>query len=305
VSYGLGAETDNLPAFVVMTSGDQGPEAGASIWSNGFLPSRHRGVAFLPTNDPIPYLSRPAGITGSMDALTLHSLRRLNAAAYERTGDIEIASRMASYEMAFRLQSSAPELLELSDETQATQDMYGLNDGATRKYGRNCLLARRMIERGVRFVMLADSSWDGHSYLKRNHDQHCQATDRPVAALLTDLKRRGLLDNTLVIWGGEFGRTPMAERSLPHLGANTVGRDHHATGFSMWLAGGGSRAGHVVGATDELGLRAVENPVHIHDLQATILHLLGLDHESLTYRQVGREFRLTDVGGRVVPETLA
>ena len=298
MSYGLGAETDNLPAFVVMTSGDQGPEAGASIWSNGFLPSRHRGVAFLPTNDPIPYLSRPAGITGSMDALTLHSLRRLNAAAYERTGDIEIASRMASYEMAFRLQSSAPELLELSDETQATQDMYGLNDGATRKYGRNCLLARRMIERGVRFVMLADSSWDGHSYLKRNHDQHCQATDRPVAALLTDLKRRGLLDNTLVIWGGEFGRTPMVQD-------NDDGRDHHNRCFTMWLAGGGVKGGHVHGETDDFGFNVARDPVHVHDLNATLLHLLGIDHTRLTYRFQGRDFRLTDVHGRVVQDILA
>lgn len=304
VSYGLGSEADNLPAFVVLTSGFQGPEGGTNNWSAGFLPSEYRGVAFQSSGVAIPYLSNPPGVTDQMQHATVSMLQELNAERYSNTGDREIASRMASYELAFRMQASAPDLMDVSSEPQHIQDMYGLQDSATAKYGKHCLLARRMVERGVRFVTLADASWDGHTFLDDNHTQRCKETDQPVAALIKDLKQRGMLDDTLVVWGGEFGRTPMAERSKPTV-KNSVGRDHHADGFSMWLAGGGIKGGQVIGSTDELGLGVAERPVHLHDLQATILHCLGMNHKMLTYRHLGRDFRLTDVAGDVVAEALA
>ena len=239
-----------------------------------------------------------------MQAASVRTLALMNEERYGTTGDAEIASRIQSYELAFRMQMAAPDLMDISNEPRHIQQMYGIDQDATRKYGTHCLLARRMIERGVRFVMLADASWDGHTFLDENHTQRCRETDQPAAALIRDLKQRGLLDETLIIWGGEFGRTPMAEFSKPTV-ENSVGRDHHGDGFTMWLAGGGVRSGHVVGRTDELGLKVVEDPVHVHDLQATILHLLGLDHLRLTYRHSGRDFRLTDIAGKVVPQILA
>ena len=302
-TYGLGCETQNLPAFVVMTSGFQGPEGGSSNWANGFLSSSYRGVALQSTGDSIPYLSSPPGVTPQMQAASVKTLGLLNAERFGSTGDTEIASRMESYELAFRMQMAAPDLMNISDEPDHVQKMYGIDQDSTRKYGTHCLLARRMIERGVRFVMLADASWDGHTFLDENHTQRCRETDQPAAALIRDLKQRGMLEETLIVWGGECGRTPMAEFSKPTV-KDSVGRDHHADGFSMWLAGGGVRSGHVVGKTDELGLKVVEDPVHIHDLQATILHLLGLDHLRLTFRHSGRDFRLTDVGGNVVQQVL-
>jgi hypothetical protein len=304
VSYGLGSESESLPAFVVLTSGFQGPEGGTSNWSSGFLPSEHRGVAFQSKGTPIPYLSNPPGISNRMQHTTLAALQGLNAERFTTTGDREIVSRMASYELAFQMQASAPELMDVSAEPKHMQESYGLLDPATAKYGKHCLLARRMVERGVRFVMLADASWDGHTFLDDNHTKRCKETDQPVATLIKDLKQRGLLEDTLVVWGGEFGRTPMAERSKAGV-KNSVGRDHHSNGFSMWLAGGGIKGGQVIGTTDELGLGVAERPVHLHDLQATILHCLGLNHEMLTHRHMGRDFRLTDVAGTLIPEALA
>jgi len=302
VTYGLGSAARNLPGFVVMTSGDQGPEGGTNCWSNGFLPSSHRGVPFRLAGDALPYLSSPPGVTEGMQQATVAAVRGLNSQRQLHTGDSEISARIESYELAFRMQMSAPELLDISSEPRHIQQMYGLEENITRTYGTQCLLARRMVERGVRFVMLANSTWDSHSFLDRNHTQRCGETDRPVAALIRDLAQRDLLNETLVVWGGEFGRTPMAEHSRPEPAA--VGRDHHADGFSVWLAGGGVKAGHVHGSTDELGLHAAESPVHVHDLQATILHCLGLDHERLTFRHSGRDFRLTDVAGQVVHDIL-
>jgi uncharacterized protein (DUF1501 family) len=220
------------------------------------------------------------------------------------TGDVEIASKIFSYELAFRMQMAAPELLDFSKETPATLEMYGVNEEATRAYGTNCLLARRMVERGVRFVMLMHASWDHHSEINKGLPRLCRATDQPAAALVRDLRQRGLLDSTLVVWAGEFGRTPMSELRRPDE-ADNAGRDHHADGFTIWMAGGGVKPGTVIGKTDELGLKIVEDPVHVHDLQATVLHLLGLDHTRLTYRHMGRDFRLTDVSGEVVKKALA
>ena len=301
LTYGLGSESQDLPGFVVLSSG-RGASGGSSNFSSGFLPSTYAGVPFRKSGDPILYLSNPQGVSRESQRLSLATLRRLNEENLERTGDSQIASRMANYELAFRMQASAPELLDFSDEPQATKDSYGIGQEPTNAYGTNCLMARRMVERGVRVVMLIHASWDDHTNLDEGLKKNCDITDRPVAALLKDLKRTGVLDETLVVWGGEFGRTSLGQ--LKHVG-DKVGRDHHPDGFSMWLAGGGIQGGQVVGATDELALKAVRDPVHVHDLQATILHLMGLDHERLTYRHMGRDFRLTDVSGRVVKRMLA
>ncbi len=301
LTYGLGSESQDLPGFVVLSSG-RGASGGSSNFSSGFLPSTYAGVPLRRSGDPILYLSNPDGVSRQSQQLSIETLRRLNEENLERSGDRQIASRMASYELAFRMQASAPELLDFADEPQATKDLYGIGQEPTHAYGTNCLLARRMVERGVRVVMLTHASWDDHTNLDEGLRKNCETTDRPVAALLEDLKRRGLLDETLVAWGGEFGRTSLGQ--LKHVG-DKVGRDHHPNGFSMWLAGGGIRGGQVVGSTDELALAAAEDPVHVHDLQATILHLMGLDHERLTYRHQGRDFRLTDVSGRVVSKLLA
>ncbi len=301
VLYGLGAESQELPAFVVMSTG-AGISGGAALWSSGFLPTLYTGVRFRNHGDPILNVSSPAGFDSRLQEESLALIRQLNQRRLAVEGDPEIATRIASYEMAFRLQTSAPELMDLSRETQETLDLYGC-DPDKPNFARACLLARRMLERGVRFINIYHEGWDAHSDVAGNVKRNCEATDQASAALVADLQQRGMLDDTLVIWGGEFGRTPMVETN-PALG-RALGRDHHPQAFSMWMAGGGIRAGMTYGATDEAGFHITENPVHIHDLQATILHCLGFDHERLTYHHAGRDFRLTDVHGRVVREILA
>lgn len=300
VLYGLGSESQSLPGFVVLTSG-RGTSGGASNFASGFLPSHYQGTVFRNSGDPVLYLSNPPGITKQSQRLALDLIGDLNKQRLAATADVEIASRMASYELAFRMQMAGPELLDFSKEDPKIREMYGIDseDADTRQFAQNCLLARRMVERGVRFVLMMDSSWDDHTELNRKLPKRCAKIDRPTAALLRDLKQRGLLDETLVVWGGEFGRTPMVEmRNTSDPG--DAGRDHNPNAFSMWLAGGGIRGGQVVGRTDELGLGIEEDPVHVHDLQATILDRLGFDHTRLTFRLSGRDFRLTDVGGRVI-----
>ena len=301
VSYGLGSESQDLPGFVVLSSG-KGTSGGSTNWSSGFMPSVYQGVPFRNQGDPILYLSNPGGMSREMQRERLDALRDLNQQHYLRTRDREIASRIASYELAFRMQAAAPQLIDFSDEPKHILDSYGVNDEPTRPFAVNCLLARRMVEQGVRCILLAHSSWDDHEQIDKRLKKNCAITDQPAAALLKDLKERGLLDSTLVVWGGEFGRTPLAQIIRENEGA---GRDHHPDCFSMWMAGGGVRGGQVIGKTDEFGLRIVEDKVHVHDLQATILHLLGLDHTRLTYRHMGRDFRLTDVAGEVVKKVLA
>jgi hypothetical protein len=303
VVYGLGSESQNLPGFVVLSSG-KGTSGGSNNWSSGFLPSSYEGVPFRSAGDPILYVSNPPGMSRDMQRLRLDSLGRLNQEHYQETGDAEIASRIQSYELAFRMQTASPELLDFSKEPQSVLDMYGVGKEPTNPYAVNCLLARRMVERGVRFVMLAHASWDDHQELNKRLSQNCKITDQPAAALVKDLKQRGLLESTLVVWGGEFGRTSIAELRRPEEAGN-AGRDHHPNGFTMWLAGGGVKPGLAYGKTDELGLTIAENKVHVHDLQATILHQLGLEHTKLTYRHMGRDFRLTDVGGSVVTSILS
>ncbi len=301
VLYGLGAETEELPAFVVMSTGS-GISGGSANWSSGFLPTIYSGVRFRNQGDPILDVSSPPGVDAALQRDSLDLIRRFNQRRLDVEGDPEIATRIASYEMAFRLQSSAPELTDLRNETRETLDLYGC-DPDKPSFARACLLARRMIERGVRFVNIYHEGWDAHSDVAGNVKNNCAATDQASAALVRDLKQRGLLDETLVIWGGEFGRTPMVE-SNPALG-RALGRDHHPQAFSMWMAGGGMKSGLTYGASDELGFHIAENPVHIHDLQATILHMLGFDHERLTFHLAGRDFRLTDVHGHVVHDILA
>lgn len=301
VSYGLGSESQSLPGFVVLSSG-AGADAGSGNWTSGFLPSHYQGVPFRGTGDPVLYLSSPAGVSAETQRARLDAIRDLNQSQFFKTGDLEIASRIASYELAFRMQSAAPELLDFSKESKSTLDMYGVDKEPTKPFATNCLLARRMVERGVRFVQLFHGTWDDHSNLNKNLKKNCDIVDQPTSALLKDLKQRGLLESTLVIWGGEFGRTPMVEsRSVAQ---NAEGRDHHPFAFSVWMAGGGIKGGQVVGKTDEFGLNIVEEKIHVHDLQATILHCLGLNHEKLTFRHQGRDFRLTDVTGNVVKNLL-
>ncbi len=302
-TYGLGSESKNLPGFVVLSSG-VGTSGGATNFSSGFLPSTYQGVLFRTGSDPILYLSNPKGVDNATQRAGLDALRDLNQAHVEETGDMEIASRIASYELAYRMQTAGPELLDFSKESKETLNMYGVNNETTRQFGTNCLLARRMVERGVRFVQLMHASWDQHTNLNKGLKKNCDITDQPTAALLKDLKQRGLLDSTLVVWGGEFGRTPMVEiRNTAD--PDNAGRDHHPVAYSMWLAGGGIKGGQVVGATDELGFKITEDKVHIHDLQATMMQCLGFDHTRLTYRYMGRDFRLTDVAGTVVKKMLA
>lgn len=305
VTYGLGSPSRNLPGFVVLLSQDTyGVDAGTALWSSGYLPASYRGVTFRAGPEPILHLSNPPGVTDAMQRARLDALRELNGLRLEKTGDLEIASRIEAYELAYRMQSTAPELVDLSRETLATRAMYGLEQEITRPFGSNCLLARRLVERGVRFVQLYHSNWDDHSDVNANVKVHTDRTDLPFAALIRDLKQRGLLDTTLVIWAGEFGRTPMHE---VRRGVNPghEGRDHHPFGFTVLLAGGGIKGGQVVGATDELGYHAVQDRMHVHDLQATFLHCLGLDHTKLTFRHQGRDFRLTDVHGQVMTKLLA
>src|SRR5215471_16814978 len=302
VLYGLGSESQNLPGFVVLGSG-VGTSGGTSNWSSGFLPSTYAGVVFRSAGDPVLYLSNPPGITREMQRAGLDALKDLNEEHYAQTGDVEIASRISSYELAFRMQMAGPELLDFSKESPETLAMYGVNDGPTKQFGTNCLLARRMVERGVRFVMLTHASWDDHTDLNRKLKTHTDACDKPSAALIKDLKQRGLLDETLVVWGGEFGRTPMCEIRNPR-DANNAGRDHHPLAYSLFLAGGGIKGGQVIGKTDDLCMNIVQDKVHVHDLQATILQCLGLDHTRLTFHHMGRDFRLTDVEGNVVKKML-
>jgi hypothetical protein len=304
VTYGLGSESQEMPGFVVLLSNSgKGIDGGSSNWSNGFLSSDYRGVTFRSSGDPVLHLSNPKGVDPVTQRARLDAIRDLNQAHYEQTHDREIASRIASYELAFRMQSAAPELLDFSKESAATLAMYGIDQEKTKPFGTNCLLARRMVERGVRFVQLYHSTWDDHSELNKNLKINCDMTDRPAAALIKDLKDRGLLDETLVVWGGEFGRTPMNEVRRGNT-PGKEGRDHHPYAFTMWMAGGGIQGGQIVGETDELGYHITKDPIHIHDLQATILHCLGLDHERLIYRFQGRDFRLTDVAGNVVEKLL-
>ena len=301
VTYGLGSESQDLPAFVVMSTG-AGISGGSANWSSGFLPSVYTGVRFRNSGDPILHVSNPKGVDAELQKDSLDVIRELNQQQLGVVGDPEIATRIASYEMASRLQSSAPDLMNLKSETKETLEMYGC-DPDKASFARACLLARRMIERGVRFINIYHEGWDAHSEVAENLKSNCKATDQAAAALIKDLKQRGLLNETLVIWGGEFGRTPMVESNVA-LGRK-LGRDHHPSAYTMWLAGGGIKPGITYGATDDLGFHVVENPVHTHDLQATILHCLGFDHERLTYTYQGRQFRLTDVHGHVVKDILA
>lgn len=302
VTYGIGSESDDLPGFVVLQSGPRGPRGGGVLWGSGFLPTAYQGVPFRNGPEPILDLATPEAVGPARQRDALDAVRDLNRARLDATGDPEIATRIASYEMAYRMQSSAPELMDLAGESAATLKLYGAEPGAA-SFANNCLLARRLVERGVRFVQLYHTSWDHHGGpgedLDESLDKVCKDVDQGSAALVADLKSRGLLDDTLVIWGGEFGRTPMGEIR------ERTGRNHHPDAYTIWLAGGGTKPGFHLGVTDEFGFSAVEDEVHIHDLQATILHLLGLEHTRLTYHFQGRDFRLTDVGGKVVTKLLA
>jgi hypothetical protein len=298
VTYGLGSESRDLPGFVVLNSGTKGPSGGNSNWGSGFLPTAYQGVQFRGSGEPVLYLSNPRGVDGGVQKDSLDTINRLNRLRLDAVGDPEIATRINSFEMAYRMQASAPELMDVSKEPRPVLDMYGAEPGKP-SFANNCLLARRLLERGVRFVQLFHEAWDQHGNLKKDLAKNCKDTDRAAAALVRDLKQRGLLDDTLVIWGGEFGRTPMVQ------GGGDDGRDHHPNAFTMWLAGGGVKPGLTLGQTDEFGFNVAEDRVHVHDLHATILHLLGFDHTRLTYKFQGRDFRLTDVHGRIVEKLLA
>jgi hypothetical protein len=305
LSYGLGCETDNLPAFVVMTSSDQAKTCGQLFfdyyWGSGFLPSRFQGVKFRSTGDLVPYLANPVGVSEASRRAMLDDLSALNQEHFQSFGDPEIETRIAQYEMAFRMQTSVPDLVDFSNEPQSVLDRYGPDVLVKGTFANNCLVARRLLERGVRFVQLMHAGWDQHGNLHTQLAVQCKDTDAPSAALVMDLKERGLLDDTLVVWGGEFGRTPFGQGDP----ANPTGRDHFGKAYSWWLAGGGVKAGSVYGATDDFGWNIVENGVHIHDMQATIMHLCGIDHTRLTYRYQGRQYRLTDVHGEVVHGVMA
>jgi hypothetical protein len=304
VTYGLGTVNQNLPAYVVLLDHRGGPISGPPNWNSGFMPAVYQGTQFRTSGDPVLNLRPPAEISRSQQRNELDLLAALND-DFDRSSprNSELAARIASYELAFRMQTHAPEAVDLARESEATKRLYGLDNPTTEKFGRRCLMARRLVERGVRFVQVysggghLEETWDAHSDVNKNHERHCGETDQPIAALLTDLKRRGLLDETLVVWTSEFGRTPT--------GQNGKGRDHSPRGFTSWMAGGGIKGGQVYGATDEFGYAAIENKVHVHDLHATLLHLMGIDHKLLTYFHAGRDQRLTDVSGRVVKELLA
>jgi hypothetical protein len=302
ITYGLGSESQELPGFVVLLSNNgPGDIAGTSLWDSAFLPAPYRGVTFRSQGDPILHLASPQGYTPRRQRDRIAAINDLNRLRLQSQPDPEITSRIEAYELAFRMQTSAPELLDFAQETPSTLAGYGIGKVESDTFGRNCLLARRMVERGVRFVQLYHYTWDDHSDLNTKLKENCDKTDRPVAALIRDLKQRGMLDDTLIIWGGEFGRTPMNEVRRGN-SPEKEGRDHHQDAFTMLLAGGGVRGGQVIGVTDDLGFRPIKDPVHVNDLQATILHALGLNHEQLTFRHQGRDFRLTDVAGNVVPQ---
>ena len=298
--YGLGAETENLPAFVVISTGG-GISGGTSLWSSGFLPTTYTGVRLRNGKDPVLNVSTPIQFSGTIQKESIELINRMNAIRLKEIGDPEIATRVSSFEMAARLQTSAPELMDLQREGKETLELYGCDPNRP-SFARACLLARRMVERGVRFINIYHSGWDAHSNVEGNTKSNCAATAKASAALVEDLKRRGMLDETLVIWGGEFGRTPMVETN-PALGRK-AGRDHHPQAFTMWMAGGGIRSGVTIGETDDFGFHVTKDPVHVYDLQATLLHALGFDHEKLTYHFNGRDFRLTDVHGKLVKRLL-
>ena len=298
ITYGLGSESEDLPAFVVFSSGKKGPSCGSSCWGSGFLPTVHQGVQFRGSGEPVLYLSNPEGVDEQAQRDSLDTIQKLNQRRLDVTGDPEIATRINSFEMAFRMQSSAPGLMRIAEEPQSMLDLYGAEPGKP-SFANNCLLARRLVERGVRIVQIFHESWDQHSNLTQGIKENCKDTDQASAALVQDLKQRGMLDDTLVVWGGEFGRTPMVQ------GHESDGRDHHPNCFTMWLAGGGIKPGMVIGESDELGFNVVKDKVHVHDLHATMLHLLGFDHTKLTYRFQGRDFRLTDVLGTVVNKIIS
>lgn len=300
VTYGLGSENEDFPGYVVLLSGPPGG-AGTSMWAPGFLPSVYQGIQFRSKGDPVLFLSSPDGYQPDDRRRELDALRDLNQLHFTATGDPEISTRISQYELAFRMQTSVPELMNISGETAATLAMYGAKPGEA-SFANNCLLARRLVERGVRHIELYDSDWDHHGGLKTRLPAKCRDVDQAMAALIRDLKARGLLSETLIVWGSEFGRTPLSQGGGG--GKDVPGRDHHKDAYTIWLAGGGVQGGVSYGRTDDFGMDIVENPVHVHDLNATILHLLGLDHERLTYRYQGREFRLTDVDGTVIESIL-
>src|SRR5688500_15333337 len=302
VTYGIGSEAKELPGFVVLQSGPRGPRGGASNWGSGFLPTAYQGVPLRSSGEPILNLTSPEGISVRRQQETIDAVRELNLQRMVATGDPEISTRISSYEMAYRMQTSAPELIDLSGESKETLESYGAEPGKA-SFANNCLLARRLVERGVRFVQLYHTNWDSHGgpgeTLEKDFEKVCKDVDQGCAALVKDLKQRGLLEDTLVIWGGEFGRTHMGENR------DTTGRNHHIDCMTMWMAGGGTPAGRIVGKTDELGFAPAEDGMHVHDVHATMLHLLGLDHTKLTFRFQGRDFRLTDVKGKVMKKLLA
>jgi hypothetical protein len=295
--YGLGSESEDLPGFVVFSTGKKGPSGGNSNWGSGFLPTLYQGVQFRSTGDPVLYLSNPKGVDAELQRDSLDAARALNQIRHDAVGDPEIATRINSFEMAYRMQSVAPDVMDVSKEPQHILDLYGVEPGKP-SFANTCLLARRLLERDVRFVQIFHEAWDQHGALVHDLTKNCQDTDQACAALIQDLKQRGMLDDTLVIWGGEFGRTPMVQ------GGND-GRDHHPNAFTMWLAGGGIKPGISHGESDDFGFNVARDKVHVHDLHATILHLLGFDHTKLTFRFQGRDFRLTDVEGQVVKGLLA
>jgi hypothetical protein len=304
-SYGLGSEAEDLPAFLVLISHGSGADANQGLlerlWGSGFLPSSHQGVKLRSSGDPVLYLSDPKGMNRNLRRKMLDSISAMNQKQLQESGDPEIATRIAQYEMAFRMQSSVPDLIDTSKETEATFQLYGDDAKKPGTFAANCLLTRRLFEKGVRFVQLYHRGWDQHGGLPTNIPKQCRDIDQPQAALITDLKQRGMLEDTLIIWGGEFGRTVYGQGGLQE----NYGRDHHGRCYSMWLAGGGIRPGHVHGQTDDYGYNIVRDPVHVHDINATILHCMGFDHERLTYRYQGRDFRLTDIHGKVVESILS
>lgn len=316
LNYGLGSENENLPGYVVLTAGTSS-RAGSSNWSSGFLPTDHQGLLFRNRGEPVLHLNNPRGICPTVQTNTLRAVGNLNGLHYDHVDDPAIQARIKAYELAFRMQASVPELTDLSGETKQTFDSYGMmrpvpndlrgweggNSQTFDDFSRNCLMARRLVERGVRFVNVYHSTWDHHSLLNKNLELNCNVVDQPIAALLKDLKQSGLLDSTLVVCASEFGRTPLAENKIGN--TNPSGRDHQPFAFSLWLAGAGIKSGQVIGSTDEFGWNITDNPIHVHDLHATILHLFGIDHERLTARHQGRDVRLTDISGRVVQELLA
>ena len=301
VSYGLGTENKNLPGFVVLLDNEKEPPGGSRVWGTGFMPATFQGTRFRSGKDPILHLSPPSSVSDARQRNKLQFINKLNRRHIAtRVGDDDLEARIAAYELAFRMQQHAPEAVDLSQETEETQYLYGLNENKTAAFGKNCLLARRLVERGVRFVQLysgSGSKWDAHSKIENNHTTYCGQTDKPVAGLLKDLKRRGMLDETLVIWGGEFGRTPMSEKG--------DGRDHNPYGFTMWMAGGGVKGGKFIGATDDFGMHAIENRSHVHDLHATILALMGIDHSEMVYQHQGRPERATVNEGVIIDEVFA